>query len=401
MTQRKPILGNPGDPLIFHQLKTAGIISIMLLLLILSINCSGGSTSIETQEIELHNKIFPLTLTKEKEYRFDVVSKNSPMISKVDDGEHLYLLYLGSQNKNSEVFKITTDFEIKGRYLIKYGIGPGEAQNPRLYGGDKRSIIIYDAPGAKFIEFDANFNLIGQYKLNHIGTFLYSGAWYVPGKRMILDGFYQAQSSFKGFTRIYLRKLMGGRKVEDVKIFETPRLKRRQDHQYLLGEPVHFGYFYDHIYVLDKRNYQLTKMDSDGNPLIRKKVSFKSKEFDKDRRKKWVRQVFRKERHIRGMDFPEKLWPACWLFPITGGIAVAKCENYDHDVKGPIPADYFDKDLNYLGRITLPYFDSWNDPGHGQRALNMFILYRNSKLYIIEERDEERWIVRWHVEGQG
>lgn len=137
-------------------------------------------------------------------------------------------------------------------------------------------------------------------------------------------------------------------------------------------------------------------MDINGSVLKEKKIPFKSRNLSTEDRKKWIGQVFEKE-WTKKFDYPEKLMPVSWMLAIAGGIAVAHCQNYDLDEKGPIPADFFDPDLNYLGKITLPYFWAWNLPGHGQAALGYHVLYKNGKLYYSEDREGEYWITRWNV----
>ena len=153
--------------------------------------CKKDRLDRKVTEIELEDKIYPLYLKKEKEYKFNVVSKVSPIIANIDAKNELFVYFLINENRDCEILKMTTDFVIINRYIIKYGLGPGEATNPRIYGGDNQSVIVYDAPRIKFIKYDSDFNLIDEYRLKYLGTFLYSGYRYVPKYQFVLDGIWK------------------------------------------------------------------------------------------------------------------------------------------------------------------------------------------------------------------
>jgi hypothetical protein len=166
----------------------------------------------------------------------------------------------------------------------------------------------------------------------------------------------------------------------------------------IVARPVHFGYFFDHIYILEKKDYRIIKMDIAGKVLIEKKILFKSKSFPQSLRKDWIEKFYRDPKWTKQFDYPAELWPACWIMDVGEGIAVGRCENYDPEDKGPITADYFDPNLNYLGKIKLPYFYTWNHPSSGKASLNRCFFCKDNKLYSLEARDEENWIIRWRIE---
>ena len=141
-------------------------------------------------------------------------------------------------------------------------------------------------------------------------------------------------------------------------------------------------------------------MDIEGNVLTVKKIRFKTKSFPTSLREKWIEKFYRGPKRIKDFDYPGKLWPACWIIDIGGGIAVGRCEDYDPENKGPITADFYDVNLNYLGKIGIPYFFAWNHPATGQASVNYFLFYKDGKLYSTVERDEENWIIRWRVENE-
>ena len=361
------------------------------------------ATKGNSNALELHNRPYPLTLHKEKEYRFDLITKEGPFIGDTDDKDHIYAYFLQNQDNNCQVFKMNTDLEVEGTYIIRRAAGPGEAQNPRIYGGDSGGfIIVWDAPAHKYIKFDTNFRLIDEYRLNkQMGTFMYSGATYITRENMILDGFLQYDNYYDGFLRIFTLKITPDKKIKTVKLWETFKKTHRKDNdKYICGDPLNFGYYFDFIYILEKPHYRLIKMDLSGKIIKDIRISFKERTFPRDLRKEWIDTFCLDDEYCkRRFDLPEDLWPAVWLIQVGDGIAVARTDSYAPGPKRPIPADYFDRDLNYLGKIELPYFEFWNHPNTGQYHAFIKFLTKNGKLYFLETRaDDDYWIIRYGID---
>jgi hypothetical protein len=377
-----------------------------LLLFICGCKKTGNNIDEKIREITLPDKTFPLVIKKEYEKYIDVVAKEPPGLSKVDDRNHIYVYFLWNKNRDTEVLKMNTNLEIKRDYLIKYGEGPGSTLNPRIYGGDERSIIVYDILHRKYVEYDSDFQLIREFRNKRYSQYYYVRGKYIPGQRLILDAF--EKNSFEQTVRtkianvgIYISKLTDAREVESTCIYEQSYKTEDKKKRFLLGYPFHYLYCFDHIYILDKVNYRLIKMNLKGEILVNKKIKFERKTLSASDREKWVKQFLPLAKDWYEYDYPEDLMPACWMLPIGNGIAVGRCEDYDLDRKGPITADYFDKDLNFLGKISIPYFRAWNNPSQGVVQAEISVLYKDGKLYTIETRgddEDEYWIVRWSVE---
>jgi len=349
---------------------------------------------------EYKQELIPLTLTVEKEYRFDVLASEAQLAG-TDDPGSLYVSFFGNRDSDCEVYRMGRDLEVLGKYIIKRGQGPGEARNPHIYGGDEKSILVYAPPDFKFIEFDRDFKPLNQFRVKDYGVPLFSGAKYFQEKRLVIDGYhYPYRDFYKDFISLYAIKLREKDFAEEKKIFETYTYRVRKDSKNIIWAfPIHFTYFKGYIYILDKRDYRLTKIDLDGQVKIEKKIAFKSRQVDKDTRKRWIEAEFPNDpRTLQSYDYPDDIWPVNWLLPLGNGIAVARCDSYDPDIEpGPITADYFDADLNLLGQVQLPYFPYWNNPIKGHILVDKTIFYRDGKLYMLEERDEEWLLIRYGV----
>lgn len=376
----------------------------ILLLLIIFAACGKAKPDSIPQEITLTGNTVPLELIKEKEYRFNVISRGSPIIGKTDDSNNVYVYFLQNRNGNCEVIKLNMDLEVKNRFEIVQGEGPGEARNPRIYGGDGSFFLVYDAAGYKYIKYDADFKVMEEYRLNtNMGVFMYCGGKYIKEHHLVLDGFSQYVNHYDTLIRIYAIQLPtdGNHRIKSFRcLYETPkRMYRKTDEKMILGRPVTFGYFFDFIYFLDKRTYRLMKLDLQWHALADRKIRYTPSSIPDSLRKEWVRKYHQHNTYeMSRFDFVDELWPANWITRVGKGIAVGRCQNYDADVKEPISADYFDKDLNYLGKITLPYFSHWNHPRHGQQTADVIFYSTESKLFMLDTRgDDQYWIVRFGI----
>jgi len=369
------------------------IVFFLLFFIIVIISTAG------CRKEEYKQNLIPLTLTVEKEYRFDVLAGEARLAG-TDDPGSLYVSFFGNRDSDCEVYRMGRDLEVLGKYIIKRGQGPGEARNPHIYGGDEKSIMVYAPPDFKFIEFDRDFNVIQEFRVKDYGTPNFSGYRYFPGKRLVLDSFHPFKDYYRNFFRIYTLTLNEQTFADEKKIFETDYSWRRKDNRKSFWAfPIHFTYFKDYIYLLDKEEYRLKKMDLDGQVKIEKKIAFKSHQVDKATRRTWLEKQFPGDRRFHETtEYADDIWPVSWLLPLGEGIAVARCDSYDPDIEpGAITADYFDLDLNLLGQVQLPYFPYWNNPIKGHILVDKTIFYRDGKLYMLEERDEDWLLIRYGV----
>ena len=390
-------------------LKCFSIVTVHFIFIVTSLVLLTECGKENNQNIELPDKIFPLTINKERELKFDIISRGCPLFSRIDrqNEDAIYLFF--DTPEEEKIVKMNPNMEIKENYSIPEGFGPGEIQNPRIYGGDYKSIMVYDLVGFKYIEYSTNFKYVNEYKTQDYNEFYNCGYNYIPKIRTILDArttLFRVDRLHLDFKiQIYSRSLNYSSITKSRILSEFDYKGKDENNQHIYGKPIHFGYFFDHIYILDKREYRLIKMDINGKILRNIKIKFIPVSFSKSEREKWLFQFDPKEKIRKRAIFPDKLWPAAWLMPIGNGIAIGRCKNYDTTKTEDICADYFDQDLNYLGRITIPYFPLWNHPTYGQQiAENCYLNFPKSKKFFSTETriergedDEEYWLIRWKI----
>ena len=95
--------------------------------------------------------------------------------------------------------------------------------------------------------------------------------------------------------------------------------------------------------------------------------------------------------------YPLELWPACWILQVDKGVAVGRRESYLPSPEKWITADYFDLDLNFLGKIRLPAFRWWNHPSDATWIINKFVFTRGNNMWLSshDEDTEEVSIEEW------
>jgi hypothetical protein len=374
--------------------------------LLLFWGCTGqstdGSSSIPV-EVSLDDRIAPLILEKIKELPFNLISKEGPSLIRVNDKNHFYVSVLQNAEKNCEILKYSSDeFQVKARSVIRRGQGPAEALNPRILGGDTDTIVIYDVMAKKYLQYNANFNYIGEYRVKDIGMYNYSGGVYLPRHRLVVDAFKKKPGiDRENLHSLFARDFYNSR---DTKLFEIRApwaIGSREKLKFVISKPLHFCFLQEHYYILNKRNYRIIKMNLEGRIVKDLKIKFKPIAVPKSLREKWLIAPGLKARVAKRVDFEKFVYSAVWIVPFGEGFLVGRCTDHDPCNKGPVIADYFDKDLNFKGKLNLPYFSGWNNPSYGGSTAASQLYYIDSKMYLIDERgDNEYWITQWNVKTE-
>jgi hypothetical protein len=384
-------------------------LSASLVCLLVFGGCTGKSSegiSSIPEEITLEERMAPLMLEKEKEFQFNLISKEGPSLIRVDDKDHLYVSVLQNEDGDCEIFKYgSSDFKLKARCVIRRGQGPQEALNPRDMGGDASTIIIYDAMGLKYIQYNSNFDYINEYRVKNIGDYGNSGGIYVPKNRMVVDYFMLTMGIDPvGGHCLFARDFYNSR---DTKLFEIKAPLARKiagKLVFTISKPLHFTFLNEHYYILDKKDYRIIKMNIEGQIVKDIKIKCKPIAAPESSRKKWLAMTIKNNRDKRllsHVDYAEYVYTALWIVPFAEGALVGRCKDHSPDNKGPVMADYYDEDLNYHGQVELPYFESWNNPASGNAAAVTLLHYIDRKLYFVDIRDnDEYWITLWNVKSK-
>ncbi|MCK4764977.1 MAG: hypothetical protein KAW12_22450 [Candidatus Aminicenantes bacterium] len=273
---------------------------------------------------------------------------------------------------------------------------------PMIIGGEEDNIVFYDLEKQTYYLFDGDMKMNKKLETKRYGPFIQNGGGYHPGTKKILGTFAFFVNvnviEFKTFTR-----KIGEKKLHNEVICRLKKWVKSSKQQWIIGYPFHTKIIDDYIYMLRTDEYRLSKMDLEGKVIKEIKVTnIDKKSFSNSTRSEWIRQSLLKD-PVRFI-FPGELWSACWLLDLGDGIAVGRRKNYKPTDVEWIEADYFDKNLNYLGKIEVPGFSHWNDPALGQERLDFLFHFQNDKLFMIDIRETEEgedfWLTRWRQESE-
>lgn len=367
------------------------LILIISVLLIISSSCKEPHP---VTEVEIKNKTYPLELIKEREVKIDGLGYPGFVPLYNSDNIMISLEY-----KDKELLTFDSELKLLERNRIKYGEGPNECLLPVVMGVSKEGFLVFDVTRLRYFLYDRELrsrkNISAEQRgwIPHGVNFSFTHETILSCYRTIVDSAWTTYD-----FHVYLRKLKGTR-LENTEIF-TFRFKFfLENNVSIIGNPIHFRMIDDYVYILKKIDYRILKVDLEGNVVKEIRVpNFKKVRFSRRQRGDWLEATGSKLKRSQSI-FPEYLWPANFIMELAGGIAVGRMEDYNPVKKDWIEADYFDKNLNFLGKIKLPWFYYWNYPGHFQSDFSFYS--KGDKLYLIERRDtdddEEYWLTRWKI----
>jgi len=355
----------------------------------------------QVKEIKVADTEYPMSFVKEKEVKIDAIMKWIPRLFRVE-GSNIFMEF--SVGEDTSIWRYNTDLELEKKFAIPYGQGPGECLAPVPIGGDLNNILVYDPPQDKYYLFDENFNVKETLKSrNNSRTFCFQSTGFSSSKMTVLSVFVTQIEANQSEYGVTTRRIENGEIKETViYTFKIPR-KDKNDRS-IIGRPFHCSLINDNIYILKTDEYLIIKMDLEGNILKETKViNFEDKSFSAAERKEWIKASMHNK--ITNGIFPEKLWGSCWIIQLKDGIAVGRRNDYNPNNDQWIEADYFDFELNFLGKIKIPPgLPEWNGPASGQRVAEGSIYFNNDRLYVIEyretESDEEYYLTRWRIENK-
>lgn len=340
--------------------------------------------------------LFPqMVFMKEKEVTLPLENADLPMFFSTGNDAGCNIMFWNLKQEMEFQF-LDRDLKLLSRKTLRRGQGPGEVQNPFWYGGDDMQFMIYDAPSRRYLLYEKGFKFSRHIQIPDLGQFLYSGFRYIPDHNLVLDGFERFKTPEKSELGVYLIRLDNDRVKEIKKIYSKSQPRGLKIMNVLRA--IHSGFFDNSIYVLDCDLYRIQKYSLDGKMAMETTRPFKKRSFSRELREKWLLEVFNK-REVPRFDYPEELWPACWIIPFKNCFAVGVRDDYGEHKSGTIKVDYFDSDLKYLGIGEMPFFSGWNELD-GQRMADSCVYFNRhtDRLYIIGENEKEEILLSiWKV----
>jgi len=380
-------------------------LTILLILLMITLNfCSKNEQALPQEEITPNDHPYPIVFSMEKTIELDVIYRGRMFFqSNIDIPGYIYCGFLNASN-DLEIWQLNEDLQIKSKYKVKYGQGPGEALNLRFIGVDKQEIIGYDLLSKRLLFWDRDFSKCRMKKEIIWPSEKYSNSIsYSPisGSVMALEKKINGGDLFKANLELTLRKLIDKDKsicIHKIDKWKFSEMRADGKLHFWLSIPLHSIIYKDYIFVINLKDYYLYKYTLKGKLLRSIGVTFPRKTFNSTQLKKSIKaELPQYNRDYSQLHLPETLWPACWILPLGDGIAVGRRGNYGpSDIKW-INCDYFDMNLQYRGRIKIPAFENWYGGFSSQSSVKYHILSRSNNLYIInnDEATEKEIITKW------
>jgi hypothetical protein len=367
-------------------------LSLLLVLNFIFFSCGKEKTGI--QEITENRSDAKVTFNLERE--IDLPNINFASMDLCGDN----LLIDGYDIRDNKVCPIHVydlNLNLKKSYFIPWGQGPGDISDAAFLFINENLIYAIDNQNLRIsiFDFSENMKLI---KINRLKDVIFLPR-FSENFNYIAFSKIEQMKNWKTRCPIYCAKFPSWENTCKLDEVISDRMFD-ENHREILGEAPFVDYFFksNYLYTLDMRQYILTKTEINTRKAKKKRVNFKPIKFnvnvsEKERIIKMIRgRLANPIRYI----LPEILVPTSWMIPLGKGFAVIRRHNFEQDKDGEVEADYFDYDLNMIGKIKMPYFFRYNSfrfPG-----LSYYKYYTSNYLYTIDDTDEIWKLQKWYVD---
>lgn len=345
----------------------------------------------EPLEITVHEQLFPLTLRKEREKMIDTFYFIS--FVQLHDLNNFIIHYFDKSTNMHEFIRMDSSLEIEGKYSLARGQGPREIGKIFFFGGTADEIFIYDGVNLRVMFCDKEFkNCKLTRKALHKDDYI-SGFGYSPdtGYFLMAEQFFSTSS--KKFNAVFFLRDVKHGNGEDLPLHCIYYNKIERDlngnTHIWIGMPFDAILIRNFAFIINLKDYTIFKYDLKGRLIKSIKVLFTGQNYSKSQMAEFKAAWGDNNSKMRAVMYPRELWPACWIQPLGKGFVVARRKDHMPSNGSLLDADYFDLDLNFLGKISFPAFADWNHPNYSWMAKSRDIFYNGRKLYIIRQADDK------------
>jgi len=365
--------------------------------LVFSIHCNRDETE-DINEIVLNPKdeSVDVEFTKEKSVPFTGINYGRLFFYNEGSNGNFYIYAYGydSETEKKEIVKkYDSDLNVISQKEFPFGQGPGDVGTGTTFCQVGDYIYGPDNTTRKVNIFDKNFNFIRFVKMTDpfISTnFTKDGNYFF--------GFDTNWDPPKGYTYYLVRSTFPGLKKQRIHRIGTFWLWNKQKRVIVGIQPENcFFIKNEKLYYLNSADYRIIMFDMKGNKLKQVRMDVEKQKVPKEKRKEWLLE----QTSVRGVqrwELTDIIQPVSWAIPLEKGFAVVKRKDYTTGCRGLAAADYFDYELNLLGKTEVPCFyqifilRSLRFPGS--------VKYHEGYLYLIyeDEEKEEFYLEKWKVE---
>ncbi|MCU0288068.1 MAG: hypothetical protein MUF15_16945 [Acidobacteria bacterium] len=376
--------------------------TLLLLILISFLICCKTNKKPEIKPDILAEKTSPVNVVFQQVSRLDLPDLVYPYILATDDELYIYGQLLNK--KETSFKKFDNHFQLVFEKKFPWGEGPGDLGDGAFF--SKSGDTFY-----AFVNFQQRINVFN--KNLEFERFLrtkqkFQSPLLCEDGKNFIAGIYKMESynlrhmsgadivavSFPGLDKQLLHKFPMALKVET---------KNGQKFSYT-GNYHQYDYFarQENVYILDMKEYILYRFHLDGTLVHAVRVDVDKIPVPDSKREQWTKEHYGDyQRSSVKFVFTDYVLPTSWMVPLGKGFAVIRRYGYSRQCNGMVEADYFNYNLEMLGKIKIPCFDRIYD-------LDLYVLprtaaYRGGYLYMVNKDidkidDELYFLEKWQVQ---
>ena len=371
-------------------------IKLLLLLVLAFIFFSCEKEKIEIQEINENSSDAKVTFTLEREIELPNINYACMSLGK----DNLLISGYNMLDKTTCPINLyDLNLNLIKSYSLPIGQGPGDISQMSFLYIVENLIYAIDLQNLRICIFDTNANMkllkINRLKELIFLPYLSEDFNYIAFSKM------EWIKSQKIRCPIYWAKFPSWEapcKVDEI----ISNNKIDKNKKLIFGEYPYVDYFFknNYLYTLDMGQYILTKTELNSGKAEKKRVNFKPIKINVDvaEKERIIKMLMGTRENPVEYTLADSLVPTSWMIPLGKGFAVIRRHNFEQDKAGEVDveADYFDYDLNMIGKIKIPYFFRYNSfrfPG-----LSYYKAYTGNYFFTIEDSDENWKLKKWLVD---
>lgn len=285
------------------------------------------------------------------------------------------------------------DLNFISQVVFPVGQGPGDLWAGSYFADVNNKILVLNHALRRISILDTNYKFI---KFEKLLFNCMSPTFTRDGKKFF--GFSMKREP-EGYSYDFISATYPGLKRTVLYHWDALWLWNKQK-KIIIGKRPVISYFIEKekIYLVNGADYRMMMLDLDGKILKQVRVNAEKRKVPTEMADAWLAAQIGPAL-ARKCVLTEEIQTASWAIPLGKGFAVVRRKDYKRECSGLTEADYFDFQLNYIGKILVPCFfqifklSAVNFPRvHG---------YDNGYLYLIYEDEtddkEEFHLEKWRV----
>lgn len=281
------------------------------------------------------------------------------------------------------------------RLELPVGQGPGDIGLGTTFSKAGDEIFAADNILRRIAVFDNDFNFKKIVKVND--SYL-STQFSENGKF-----FYAIDMKYDKNKRIYYDLIRCSFPSINKKIIHTvgPLWPFTQGKKVIVGAIPILSFFVrgEEVFFLNACDYRIIRINSKGNIVDKVRFNIQKQKVPQDKEREWL---FEQQGNwgVNNCEIAEFIQPASWIVPLEKGFVVVRRESLSSTCEGMVEADYFDFDLNPLGKIQFPCFFRIFEV----KSIRMpdSCGFSSGYLYLIKEDEQSNdfFLEKWQLDNQ-